>query len=109
MDGVLSLRGEIPAEFTTLVDVDFIKRDSAAKVGYLQRTVYRQIVNYTKKSDKDKIVNILMEYIFNNNHSIFIIEARKRVIDLVTFLVELHNDDLFEEKTYTKFSNLIKN
>ena len=49
-----------------------------------------------------------MEYIFNNNHSIFIIEARKRVIDLVTFLVELHNDDLFEEKTYTKFSNLIQ-
>ncbi|MCB6567373.1 hypothetical protein LI169_20180, partial [Desulfovibrio desulfuricans] len=69
--------------------------------------LYRQIVNYTK-SDKDKIVNILMEYIFNNNHSIFIIEARKRVIDLVTFLVELHNDDLFEEKTYTKFSNLIQ-
>ena len=90
MDGVLSLRGEIPAEFTTLVDVDFIKRDSAAKVGYLEERLYRQIVNYTK-SDKDKIVNILMEYIFNNNHSIFIIEARKRVIDLVTFLVELHN------------------
>lgn len=107
MDGVLSLRGEIPAEFTTLVDVDFIKRDSAAKVGYLEERLYRQIVNYTK-SDKDKIVNILMEYIFNNNHSIFIIEARKCVIDLVTFLVELHNDDLFEEKTYTKFSNLIQ-
>ena len=29
-------------------------------------------------------------------------------MDLVTFLVELHNDDLFEEKTYTKFSNLIQ-
>ena len=76
-------------------------------MGYLEERLYRQIVNYTK-SDKDKIVNILMEYIFNNNHSIFIIEARKRVIDLVTFLVELHNDDLFEEKTYTKFSNLIQ-
>ena len=74
MDGVLSLRGEIPAEFTTLVDIDFIKRDSAAKVGYLEERLYRQIVNYTK-SDKDKIVNILMEYIFNNNHSIFIIEG----------------------------------
>ena len=39
MDGVLSLRGEIPAEFTTLVDVDFIKRDSAAKSGLFRRTI----------------------------------------------------------------------
>ncbi|MFQ7171812.1 MAG: substrate-binding domain-containing protein [Thomasclavelia ramosa] len=38
MDGVLSLRGEIPAEFTTLVDVDFIKPDSAAK-GLFRRTI----------------------------------------------------------------------
>lgn len=91
MDGVLSLRGEIPAEFTTLVDVDFIKRDSAAKVGYLEERLYRQIVNYTK-SDKDKIVNILMEYIFNNNHSIFIIEARKRVIGM-------HYNTILSERT----------
>lgn len=106
-DGVRSLRGEIPAEFTTLVDVDFIKRDSVAKVGHLEEQLYRQIVNYTK-ADKDKIVNILMEYIFNNNHSIFIADERKRVIDLVTFLVELDNDDLFDEKTYIKFSSLIQ-
>lgn len=107
VDGVRSLQGQLPKEFSTIVNVDYIKRDSAAKIDFLEERLYRQISHYEHK-DHDKIIDILMEYIFNYNHSVFIQSIRKRVINLVTFLVELHNDDLYEEQTYLQFSNLIQ-
>lgn len=107
VDGVKSLKHEIPTEFTTIVDVEYVKRDSAAEVERLEEQLYRKIVNYSNK-DKDIVAKIIMEYIFNNNQSIFIMDARKRVCELVKFLVELTNDDLFEDETYTRFSSLIQ-
>lgn len=107
IDGVRSLSGEIPDEFETIINVDYIKRDSAAKIDFLEERLYRQIISYTNRDDS-KIIEILMEYIFNNNHSIFVQDARKRVVNLVVFLVGLNNDELFEEKTYTQFSNLVQ-
>lgn len=105
-DGVRSLRGEIDSEFETIVNVNYIRRDSAVKTEYLEEQLYRQIISYSTQNNP-KIINILMEYIFNNNQSAFVQETRKMVINLVAFLVGLRNDDLFNEDTYSQFHELV--